>query len=223
MQQATGTSLTSQPSTTLLLLEKNSTIEKETARRHGVGHHEKLTLLLLRFQEGAVQNILCGIVVQFKAVENLHSAPSLHAENAAIYSRQRRGRSTLCLDARIMIRYVHYHQRMQLKCQPAAWRHISPFFTLSSSSSPLSFYNLTVPLIFQHIEPLTSTPLVRLRGSREPLHDSRISDCGNDNRSHCLSANNFLDPTRLSLKSVTYNAQQPGERRRFCRWMSIFW
>ncbi len=35
MQQATGTSLISQPSTTLLLLEKNSTIEKETARRHG--------------------------------------------------------------------------------------------------------------------------------------------------------------------------------------------
>ncbi len=142
-----------------------------------------------------VQDILSGVVVQFKAVENLHSAPSLHAENAAIYSRRRRGRSTLCLDARIMIRYVHYHQRMQLKCQPAAWRHISPFFTLSSSSSPLSFYNLTVSLIFQHIEPLTSTPLVRLRGSREPSHDSRISNCGNDNRSHCLSANNFLDPS----------------------------
>ncbi len=132
MQQAAGTSLISQPSTTLLLLEKNSTIEKETARRHGVGHHEKLTLLLLWFQEGAVQNILCGIVVQFKAVENLHSAPCLHAKNTAIYSggrRQRpRGRSTLlCLDARVVIRYVQYHQWMQFERQPAAWRHF--FFT----------------------------------------------------------------------------------------------
>ncbi len=83
--------------------------------------------------------------------------------------------------------------------------------TSPSSSSPLSFYNLTVPLIFNTFEPLTSTPLVRLRGSREPLHDSRIRNCRDDNRSHCLSANNFLDPTRLSLKSVTYNSRQPSE------------
>jgi len=83
--------------------------------------------------------------------------------------------------------------------------HPLPLFGSSFLLQPYSSFDL------QHIEPLTSTPLVRLRGSREPLHDSRIRNCGNDNRSHCLSANNFLDPTRLSLKSVTYSAQQPGE------------
>jgi hypothetical protein len=52
-------------------------------------------------------------------------------------------------------------------------------FVSSFLLQPYSSFDL------QHIEPLTSTPLVRLRGSREPLHDSRIRNCGNDNRSHC--------------------------------------
>ena len=86
--------------------------------------------LLLLFEEGTVKGMCRLIVEEFEAVEDLDGASSLDTNHATVNPIITititititiiTGLLHLRLNPSVVIRYVHYHQWMQLECQSTA-------------------------------------------------------------------------------------------------------